>query len=218
MSWLNWYLSFAAENIYGFIPILAVVYAMFFLLRKLFKKLPHPGIFVGISFFICLFTIPSMPRYTFENDILSKYKNAGEYKLVNSANWGALVEPITLIKTPIGFFHFVSPIQHSSWKNFQEKEVREYRSQIHRYSEPTISQLIDADCSDNTISISEPREGVFKYISFNDNMSKNQKKIYCETDYSFQVKMYQCKYRILSKLSKVSEKEVMEANEQCKSK
>ena len=86
MSWLNWYLSFAAENIYGFIPILAVVYAIFFLLRKLFKKLPHPGIFVGISFFICLFTIPSMPRYTFENDILSKYKNAGEYKLVNSAN------------------------------------------------------------------------------------------------------------------------------------
>ena len=78
--------------------------------------------------------------------------------------------------------------------------------------------MLDADCSDNTISISQPRDGVFKYISFNDDMSKKQKKIYCETDYSFQVKMYQCKYRILSKLSKVSEKEVMEANEQCKSK
>lgn len=217
MSWIDWYLSFAAENIYGFIPILAVVYAVFFLLRKLFKKLPHPGVFVALSFFICLFTVPSIPRYTFENDILSKYENAGEFKLVNWANWGAIVEPITLIKTPIGFFHFVSPISHSSWEDFQEKAVKEYRSQIHRYGEATISQLIDADCSDNTISISEPREGVFKYISFNENMSEIQKKIYCETDYLPQVEMYQCKYKILSKLSNVSEKEVVDANERCKS-
>ncbi len=217
MNWFGWYLNFAAGNIFGFIPILAGVYAGFFLLRKLFTRLPDPAVFVGVSFFICLVTVPSIPRYIFEEEILSKYKNAGEFKLVNSANWGAIVEPITLVKTPIGFFHFVSPISpYSTWENFKKKEVREYRSQIYRYSEPSITQLVDVDCSNNTISVSEPIEGVFKYVTFNENMSELETRIYCNTDYSSQVKIFQCKLNILNGISGASEGDVAEANQQCK--
>ena len=216
MDYLNWYLNFAANNIYGFIPIIGTIYGFFFILKKVFKKLPNPLIFAGLSFFICIFTIPSIPRYNFENNVLLKYKNAGEFKLVNSSKWGALVEPVTLFKTPIGFFHYVSPVTHSSWKNFNENEEREFRSHIYRYSEPTRTQIINVHCSDMLISISEPIGGVYKYLVFNEKMNDNQKKIYCKTNFQNETNIFICKYRILSKITKPTEKEVINADNQCK--
>jgi energy-coupling factor transporter transmembrane protein EcfT len=218
MDWLNWYITFASQNIYGFIPILGLIYALFFLLKKVFKKLPNPVYFVVLTFIVCIFTIPSIPRYTFENGVISKYKNAGEYKLVDSANWGAIVEPITLINTPIGFFHFVSPSSLSFLGDVKSNKEKGYRSQIYRYNEPVITQIIDANCANMKISISEPRENVFKYISFNESMNANEQKIYCKTDYSPQIKMFRCKYKTLSKMSKVSEELAIQANNQCKQK
>ena len=214
MSWLNWYLNFAATNIYGFIPILALIYGIFFLLKMFFNRLPHPGIFVVIAFFLSLFIIPSIPRYTFERDIISKYKDSSEYKLVETANWGALIEPITLLKTPVGFFHFVSPDLISSGIYTQDNQGR-FFSQIHRYDEPPVTQMVEAECSDLTISISEPRDGVYKYIFFNEQMTEYQKRIFCETDYSPQIEIYKCKFKILRQINEISDEAVIDANRQC---
>ena len=88
MKWVNWHLNFAAENIFGFLPIMIVVYFAFVLLRKIFSNLLHAGVFVGLAFFIALFTISSMLKFNFEKEILSKYSSAGEFKLVNKAGGG----------------------------------------------------------------------------------------------------------------------------------
>lgn len=217
MNWVNWYLNFAAENIYGFLPIMIVVYFVFVLLRKIFSNLPHPGVFVGLAFFIALFTIPSMPRFNFEKEILSKYSSAGEFKLVNKAGWGALHEPITLINTPTGFFHYVMPVAPAVFGSFDKNMEREFRSKIHRFDEPEISQIVNVNCPYNSISKSEPQDGIFRYTHFNEQMNDSERKIYCETDYEPEVRMFQCKYKILSKLSDVTEEATRTADAQCKS-
>ncbi|MEG9861212.1 MAG: hypothetical protein V6Z81_01705 [Parvularculales bacterium] len=110
MDWLIWHINFAAHNILGFMPIVAIVYGLFFVLRRKFSKLPDPFIFGALTFLMCLFTILSIPKYIFEYKIVSMYKHLGKYKLGNEARWGNLSEPLTLFSTPIGLFHFISPI------------------------------------------------------------------------------------------------------------
>jgi len=213
MSWLLLYLDLASESIFLFLPIAAVIYGVFFLLRKRFNKLPHPGVFAAISFVVYLLSIASVPRYTFEHEVTASFENtASEFKLVNTAKWGAIVEPITLIITPIGFFHFVSPIALSeTWDNFQRKKIRSYRSEIHRFSEKPIRKWVNVNCSENLIY-----SGAFKQFSPDEKMSDHEKRIYCETDYSEQIKIFQCKYNFLNKRFDVSDDENIEANNRCK--
>jgi energy-coupling factor transporter transmembrane protein EcfT len=215
MDFLNWYISFTSRSLYGFLPILAVVYAVFFVLRKAFKKLPDPGVFVALAFFIGIATIPSIPRYTFEKEVLSYYKNLDEFKLVDSAKWGALVEPLTLIKTPTGFFHFVGPLDFYPFV-FGLNNQRQFLSMIHRYEEPTVSQVVHADCSDMTYWLAEPGQSIVKEQSSYEKMNNNQKISFCETDYARQVKISNCKLKILSELSEVTEEANINANTQCK--
>ena len=96
MNWINWYINFTAESIYGMIPILLLVYVSFFLLRKVFTKLPDPAVFTVLSFFIGIATIPSIPSYIFEKEILERYKYASHYKLIHSVKHSVLTEPLTL--------------------------------------------------------------------------------------------------------------------------
>ena len=63
MSWLEWYIKFAGENVYGFVPLLAIIYLVFLLLKIIFPKLPDPGYFVFVSFFILIFAAPPISRY-----------------------------------------------------------------------------------------------------------------------------------------------------------
>ena len=212
---VDWYIQFASSNIYAWLPILVVVYVISAGLKKIFNKSPNPSIFLMLTFVIGIFTVPSIPRYLFESEILSQYKDSGEFKLVNKANWGALIEPITLIKTPIGFFHFVSPISQPILGYDKDRARNEFRSHIYRYDEEPVYQIVDADCSDNTITISEPVDGVFRYITWDEEMVGYQKRTYCETDYEAQVEIFYCKFNIVSKISNVSEQEVAQANTEC---
>ena len=212
---LEWYVKLASQTTYAWLPLLAAVYLIFFGLKKIFNRMPDPLMFVMLAFFIGIFTIPSIPRYLFENETLSQYRDAGEFKLVDKANWGALIEPITLIKTPIGFFHFVSPISQPILGYDKDRARNEFRSHIYRYDEEPVYQIIDADCSDNTISISEPVDGDFRYIIWDEEMVDHQKRTYCETDYEAQVEIFYCKFNIVSKISNVSEQEVAQANTEC---
>lgn len=215
MEWIKSYLIFTSNNIYGFIPILVVVFLIFFILKLIFKNFPNPFIFVFISFIILIFTLPSVPRYIFETEILSEYENASEFKLVNSTRWGAFTEPITLIKTPIGFFHFVNPVSQIPIGYDKNRSRNEFLSQIHRYNEEPIYEIVDVECSDKLISYSRSFDGIYRSISFNEKMLENEYKIYCETNYEKEAKTFFCKANILMKMDNITEEIVSEVNKQC---
>ena len=220
MYWIDWYLAFTANSIYGVFPVVIISYFFFYILKKILRVMPEPYIFVGLIFFIYILTVPSYPRYKFEKDTIAQFDYQSEFKLVNKYKLGAFVEPLTLVNAPIGFFHFVSPVSQYSRGVLGYSRARdrnEFTSLIYNYGENPITQIIDADCSDKTISISEPVDKVFRYKVFNEAMNDNEKKIYCETDFSPQMKIFYCKFNILKDVKKVSTEELIDADKRCSS-
>ena len=220
MHWIDLYMNFTAGSIYGVFPVLIISYLIFYILRKIFRIFPEPFIFVGLIFFVYIFTAPSYPRYKFEKNIIAKFNHQSEFKLVNDAKWGAFIEPLTLIKTPRGFFHFVSPATPGGGNSryIKNGKANSFYSEIYRYEETPITQIVDADCSDKMITISEPVDGVYRTKVFNQKMNDNEEKIYCATDFTPQMQIFYCKFRMLTDVKKVSLEEVIEADKKCSSK
>ncbi len=106
-------------------------------------------------FLICLFTLPSIPRYQFEREALSKIEGKDWIRVIDKTKWGSLTEPLTFIKAPVGSIFIVmpnSPIEGG------------FREVLMRYKEKPRVRMSDPDCTDHTILYSEPdSNGVFRY-------------------------------------------------------
>lgn len=173
---------FFTETIYGIGALTFAVYGLSVLANKHIKKFPAPPIITALAFFLFLFTLPSYPRYKFESETLAQFEEREHFKLVNTAKWGDLIEPMTWLKTPIGFFHFVSPDPSA----YHPETGGSFKSIILRYEEAPIQELVDADCENKEISIYEPdEEGVLRYTDrFGDEMTEKEIDIYCENDFT----------------------------------
>jgi hypothetical protein len=232
-EYLKIYLEFASDNIYGFIPILAIVYGIFFLVKKLFSRFPDPLIFVVLTFFIGLFTLPSLPRYFFEEETIERYKNRSEWRLVNITRNGAIIEPLTWFNAPIGHFNFVTPIPNALY---------DFNSGSHSFLLETVNfergvtkEIASVDCASKKI-IYASRDGEFlpfldvwgndtgyKYRTkdyqemdkYNFPYEDYDYKTYCQTDYSNNYKIFRCKRLALRGVETLTPEILSSTNTQC---
>jgi hypothetical protein len=183
---MEWFLNFAFTNIYGTAILLLPIYGLFWLLKKFIPSFPNPLSMVLILGVIGLFTLPSVPRYMFENKYNKQISERPEYKLVNTAAYGAIWEILTLFKAPTGFFHVVAPVVDVGVNYDKNNEVHEFQSLIFKYKEDPRIELITAFCDDKNKLVSSPdKSGVFRYTSSSAiPMVHNEYKYFCELDYT----------------------------------
>ncbi len=173
-SILNWLF---VHTIYGIAGIAVVTYLLLSGLKKVVPRLPEPAYFGAAVFVVGLITLPSLPRYQFEDRVVSEIEGKTWMRVVNRTKWGSLTEPLTWVRAPIGSLTIVmpnSPIEGG------------FREAIVRYEEEEIVSMVDPDCMDFTILYSRPdRRGVFRYTTRSAvKMNDDQKKWYCEYDWS----------------------------------
>lgn len=168
------------DSIYGFAIIAGVVFILASVAKKAFPKFINPAIPAAIVFFLAFIILPSIPRYQFEKDTLLKINGKNWIKIINQTKWGAITEPITWFRAPIGSFFVIMP---------NDPLVGGYREIIFRYKEDPRVKFADPDCQDYTIIYSEPDDsGVLRYTSENDlPMTEQDKKIYCEYDWTKEI-------------------------------
>jgi len=173
-SALNWLFI---KTIYGIAGIAVVIYVIMSALKKTIPKLPDP-VFIAIPvFLIGLFTVPSIPRYRFEDDVMSKIEGKDWIRVVNKRKIGPLTEPLTLIKTPVGSVTIIipnSPVEGG------------YREVVMRYKEEPIVSMVEPYCNDFTIIYAQPSKGgVFRYLTkYPNKMNDEERKWYCDYDWS----------------------------------
>lgn len=173
-SVLSWVMT---NSIYGIGGIAVVIYVFLSALKKKFPKLPEPAYIAVPVFLIGLFTLPSLPRYQFEYDVMSKMEGKDWIRVVNKTEWGSLTEPLTWVKTPVGSVTVVmpnSPIEGG------------FREVLLRYEEKEVISMVEPDCNNLTILYAQSdKEGVFRYTTNSSvEMRDEQKKWYCEYDWS----------------------------------
>ena len=185
----NLVLNFATQNIYGIALLLLPIYGIFWLLKRFVPRSPNPLGIVVILGFIGLSTLPSIPRYIFEKEILVKLDENKSLKLIKSAHWGAIEEPLTWFKAPIGSFYIVGPSGMLGTYYKKDSSENSFRTFLFRYEEDPVVLLVDATCKERTLHISSPDEkGVYRYLTLNEEtMSDLQIKAYCEEDYTEQM-------------------------------
>lgn len=165
------------KTIYGVVGIAAAVYVVLIVLKKAFPRLPEPAFIAVPVFLIGLFTVPSLPRYQFERDVMAKIEGKDWVRVVNKTHWGSLTEPLTWLRTPVGSVTIImpnSPIEGG------------FRQVTMRYEEETRVSMVYPDCSTLTILYSRPdKEGVFRYTSNAPaKMSDEEQRWYCQYDWS----------------------------------
>ena len=173
ISILSWLLT---HTIFGIAGIAVVIYLATSALKKVLPKIPEPTYIVVAVVLVGLFTLPSLPRYRFEDEVMSKIKGKDWIRVVNKTQWGDLTEPLTWFKAPVGSVTIImpnTPIEGG------------FREIIMRYDEKEIVSMVEPDCTNLKISYSQPdNKGVFRYITFSVKMNDEQKKWYCEYDWS----------------------------------
>lgn len=165
------------DTIYGIIAVAATVYFLAKVAKKTIPVIPNPAIIAVPIFIIGIFTLPSIPRYQFEREALSKIEGKDWIRVINKTKWGSLTEPLTFIKAPIGSIFIVmpsSPIEGG------------FREVLMRYKEKIRVRRSLPDCTDNTIMYTVPdSNGVFRYTSdYPKPMSEEELKMYCKDDWT----------------------------------
>jgi hypothetical protein len=175
VSILSWIF---VKTIYGVIGIAAAVYVVLRVLRKAFPKLPKPEFIAVPVFLIGLFTVPSLPRYQFERDVIAKIEGKDWVRVVNKTRYSFLAEPLTWLKPPVFSIAILMPDSPI--------EVGTFRLVNIRYKERTRLMVIEPDCTDFTAFYFRPdKKGVLRYTSnAPQKMSNEEKRWYCQYDWS----------------------------------
>jgi len=165
------------DSIYGIAIIAAVVYLLAIAFKKIIPRFPKPAAIAALAFIVALFTLPSIPRFEFEKESLSKIEGKEWIRVINKTNWGSITEPLTWFYAPVGSIFIVmpnSPIEGG------------FREVLMRYEEEPRITMSEPDCTNHTILYSEPdREGAFRRTSAKTQaMNEQEVSIYCEYDWS----------------------------------
>lgn len=174
MKWLIF------DTVYGIAAVAAIAYVVLKVAQKMIPKLPEPAYLVVPIFIIGLFTIPSIPRYQFEDDVLSLIEEKQWMRVVTTTKRGSLTEPLTWFRAPIESFTIIMPGSYSP------VVVGEYREVIMRFHEKQIVSIVEPFCDDHTIIYAQPdSEGIFRLTTKEaKKMNEQEKQWYCEYDWS----------------------------------
>lgn len=182
MALIQWFFT---ETTYGIFLLCLPIYGMARAVKKVFKAAPDPSVITVLAGVVLFLTMPSIPRYQFQAEGLRMAQEHPEYKLAWTFRYGDILEPLTLVNAPIGFFKFVNPDPLT----YQPGEGGEFHAVVLRYKEDRQQMIVHASCQDKTMSISRPdSSGVYRYTTEGEvEMSEQDIEIYCHTDYSEQM-------------------------------
>jgi hypothetical protein len=137
----------AILSVYGIVGLAALLYWALNVSKRRLTWIPNPTYVAVPLALVAIMTVPSVPRYRFESDGLAKIESSPWIRVVDKAKWGSLTEPLTLLSTPIGFFHLAMP---------DPQEAGTFREIFLRYSENPRIVISEPDCDDGTILRAEP--------------------------------------------------------------
>ena len=163
----------------GVLLAMAVAYFLAKVIRKIFPKFPKPETMMGLAFLIGLLTIPSIPKYSFENDTFAKLEGMTWVKIVNENYESSILDPVTWFKKPLNSIYFVQPanplLGHTG-----------YQEIFLKYGEEDEVHFADPNCEDKTVHYSTPdSKGVVRYVSpLPGEMEDHHFSLYCEHDWS----------------------------------
>lgn len=174
ISILKWLFS---ETIYGIVAVAAVIYGIAWIIKRIVPKAPHPAAVAVLVGVVGLFTVPSIPRYLFEQEVLAQIEASPWVRVTNQYKSGDLIEPLTLIKAPVGSVTMVMP---------NDPITGGFREVVMRYDEEPTVAMVDPDCDHSTIHYSKPDdEGVFRYLTeAAQAMTEREHEIYCAYDWT----------------------------------
>lgn len=89
------------DTVYGIFVVFAIAYGIFWVLKQVFPKVPSPATMAAPFALLGILTVPSIPRYLFEQEVFDMTKGKPWIRITNQTKSGDLVAPLTLIKTPI---------------------------------------------------------------------------------------------------------------------
>jgi hypothetical protein len=181
LSWLFFH------TIYGIIGVAALLFVALRELKKRIPKAPEPLYIVGPVVLIGFLVLPSIPRYLFEKRTLAQIESKGWMRVVNTTKVGDILEPLTLVKTPIGSVTIIMP---------EPPMEGSFRQIMLRYEAEPLVLAVEADCARSTISFAPPdKDGVFRYVQpASVEMSALQKTWYCEYDWTREKDAFRVEY------------------------
>ncbi len=97
------------ESVYGSGVVAAAAFFLGVGIRKVIPKSPNPAVLAGLVFVTAISTLPSLSRYQFESDSLARIEMDGWVRGIYTTKSGALTEPLTWFRTPIGSTFMVMP-------------------------------------------------------------------------------------------------------------
>jgi len=179
MDWVTaiiiWFLT---DSVFGTMLLAAGAYG----LAKL-VKFPVPEAAGVVVFLIGMFTLPSYPRYKFENDTYAELAKHPEYRIVQTTYWGSLTEPLTWFHSFTGHFRAVAPDPISS---DEDLHISMFRQIVFRYDEKPQEWIFNVLCEDNKMSSQIRGEnGKFELLSKDwEPISKENRNLFCKSDWS----------------------------------
>ena len=188
-SLLNW-LFF--HTIYGMLGVAILVYLLFRDLRKTFPRFPEPALVAGLIFLVGVGTLPSIPRYQFQNEMLKlmlRIENSG--RVASTSRWRSMTEPLTWVNPPIGAVTLISPHTSHFLGDGQRIGLAPFENRFFewtmRYREKPAESLVVADCVQSTIRYMRPDESgvLLRPVTPSPvKMVAREKDWYCEHDWS----------------------------------
>ncbi len=176
------------ETIIGSLVVGAVAYGIFWAIKRVFPKAPNPAIMAGPFLLLGILTVPSIPRYLFEQEVFDMTKGSPWIRITNQTKSGDLVAPLTLIKTPISSITMVMPHDPVS--------LGVFRKIVMRYDEEPMVFFVDPDCEDSTVWYSQPDdEGTVRYSTGKpQDMTEQERETYCAHDWAPEVEALRTEY------------------------
>lgn len=201
-------LTLAAENLYVMAFLLLPIYGIFSLLRKTYPRLPDPIGVVGCLAILGFFTLPFFARYSFEQYVLANLEENKHLKLVDYRKWDSIFQPLTYFYSPTDLFAIVGPSELDiTYYYRKENSFHSFRTILLEYNKDPVEREVDADCEDKTVSVSGPDEtGMLRYLTeFPEKMSDVEVRLYCEVDYTEEMKILREKILNIPEIKKFRE-------------
>jgi hypothetical protein len=213
--WINATLSLLSwlffHTIYGMLGVAILVYLLFRDLRKTFPRFPKPTLVAGLVFLVGVGTLPSIPRYQFQNEMLKMMLRMEDRglgwrqpfvgaRVASTSRWRSMTEPLTWVNPPIGAVTLIWPQSHPvrdgqriSWVPFKNH----FHEWTWRYGEDPAESVVDADCVQSTIRYTRPDEsGILRPVTSSPvKMVAREKDWYCAHDWSREKEALLRRYR-----------------------
>lgn len=177
---MDWAIWFFTDRIFGTFFLAAIAYGI----AKL-VKIPLPEAAAAIAFLLALFTLPTYPRYKFEQDTYAELAKHPEYRIAQTTHWGSFSEPLTWFRSFMGHFRAVAP---DPVAGDEEEGMAAFRQIVFRYGEQPQQWMHFVFCNENRMSSSmRDSSGEFHLTSRDwQQISSENRVIFCESDWSIQ--------------------------------